>query len=217
GRLHLAFYRLVEYLSDEERRSTSVPGPTLALDVKRLMLRKFERKPLSSYYRYRARSGAVVVVDNSGSMSWLEDALSEVFSAAARRRDVEIYIAPNGHIEAKYDGRRVVEVDHEVAMTSIRRSGLPVIYFGDYDGANTPIMLSWTSRVFWVCPETRYLRFREHDWVEYDEESYKGFFARARNAAEVLHALEEFARGVTRTTLWIDPGLGDEDDPSPEE
>jgi hypothetical protein len=201
-----AIYRLIEYLSDETKNPSNIPSPSSVLNVKRLLLRPYERKPLSSYYYYRERSSVIIILDNSGSMNWLEDELNAFFNAALMRRDIELYIAPNGSIEKKYDfaEKRFHSISHEYGMQLIRASGLPVIYFGDFDGADTAVELSWTNRVFWVCPETRYEKFKYHDWVNYDEDDFKGFFGRAFDSEEIIEVLTIFSKNITRTRFWYD-------------
>ncbi|MDW7986547.1 MAG: hypothetical protein RMI88_04960, partial [Nitrososphaerota archaeon] len=55
--------------------------------------------------------------------------------------------------------------------------------------ANTPIKLSWSNKVYWFCPESRYRYFRSHDWVDYDEAKFKGMFFRVYDLDELLNAL----------------------------
>ena len=220
--LYLAFYRLVEYLSDEEKQPTLLPGPTLVLNVKKLMMRQYERKPLNAYYYFRTRSQVFLILDNSGSMTWLIDELDTFFKAALKRKDVIIYVAPNGHIEEYYNDKtkRFELIDHEDAIQQIIKSSLPVVYIGDFDGANTPIELSWTNRVYWICPETRYKYFSHHDWVgrcvkvdshdnckdfqPYYEDDFKGFFGRTFDDEEMMTVLKEFAKNVYKQRFWYD-------------
>ena len=220
--LYLAFYRLVEYLSDEEKQPTLLPGSTLILNVKKLMMRQYERKPINAYYYYRSRSQVVLILDTSGSMEWLIDELNTFFKAALKRKDVQIYVAPNGNIEEYYnDKTKLFEpIYHDYAIQQIIRSGLPIIYVGDFDGANTPIELSWNNRVYWICTETRYKYFSHHDWVgrclksgvfgecedfrPYHEDDFKGFFGRAFNDEEIIKVLKEFAKNVYKQRFWYD-------------
>ena len=220
--LYLTFYRLVEYLSDEEKQPTSLLSPTLVLNVKKLMMRQYERKPLNAYYYYRTRSQVVLILDNSGSMDWLMDELDTFFNAALKRKDVQIYIAPNGYIQQYYNdkAKRFEPIDHEDAIHRIVQSSLPVIYVGDFDGANTPIELSWTNRVYWICSETRYKYFVHHDWVgrclkedqdgdcidfkRYHEDDFKGFFGRTFNDKEMITVLKEFAKNIQKQRFWYD-------------
>jgi len=220
--LYLAFYRLIEYLSDEEKQPTLLPGSTLILNVKKLMMRQYERKPINAYYYYRSRSQVVLILDTSGSMEWLIDELNTFFKAALKRKDVQIYVAPNGNIEEYYnDKTKLFEpIYHDYAIQQIIHSGLPIIYVGDFDGANTPIELSWNNRVYWICTETRYKYFSHHDWVgrclkagvfgecedfrPYHEEDFKGFFGRAFNDEEIIKVLKEFAKNVYKQRFWYD-------------
>ena len=220
--LYLAFYRLVEYLSDEEKQPTLLPGQTLILNVKKLMMRQYERKPLDAYYYYRTRSQVILILDNSGSMTWLVTELNTFFKAALKRKDVQIYIAPNGHIEEYYNDKtkRFEVIRHEDAIQQIIKSSLPAIYVGDFDGANTPIELSWTNRVYWICTETRYMYFSHHDWVgrclevdsygnckvfrPYHEDDFKGFFGRTFDDEEMITVLKEFAKNIYKQRFWYD-------------
>ena len=220
--LYLAFYRLVEYLSDEEKQPTLLSGQMLILNVKKLMMRQYERKPLDAYYYYRTRSQVILILDNSGSMKWLVTELNTFFKAALKRKDVQIYIAPNGHIEEYYNDKtkRFEVIRHEDAIQQIIRSGLPVVYIGDFDGANTPIELSWTNRVYWICAETRYKYFTHHDWVgrclkvdnygncevfrPYHEDDFKGFFGRTFDDEDMIMVLKEFAKNVYKQHFWYD-------------
>ena len=204
--LYLTFYRLVEYLSDEEKHPTLLPGPTLVLNVKKLMMRQYERKPLNAYYYFRTRSQVVLILDNSGSMDWLMDELDTFFKAALKRKDVIIYVAPNGYIQQYYNDKtkHFELIGHEDAIHRIVQSSLPVVYIGDFDGANTPIGLSWTNRVYWVCPETRYKYFKHHGWVRYNEDDFKGFFGRTFDDEEMITVLKEFAKNVYKQRFWYD-------------
>jgi hypothetical protein len=205
-KLYLEFYKLIEYLSDEEKTLSNLPGSSMALNIKKLMFRQYEKKSLSYYYQYKNRSGVIIILDNSGSMTWLMKELNTVFNAAAKRRDAIIYIAPNGGIEAKYDSKtkRFEPINHYEAVEEIVKSGLPTIYIGDYDGADFPIELSHYTRVYWICTETRYYFFRSHGWISYNEEDFRGFFGRAFNEEEIIRVLQEFSRNITRQQYWYD-------------
>ena len=205
-RLYLELYKLIEYLSDEEKHLTPQPGRTMSLNVKRLMMRQYERKPLNAYYEYRSRSQVILILDNSGSMDWLVNELNTFFAVALKRKDVRIFVAPNGHIEMYYDykTKRFERIGHEDAVGRIKRSGLPVIYISDFDGANSAVELSWSNRVYWVCTETRFKFFRSHSWVDYDEDDFKGFFGRAFDVEEIITVLREFVKNVHKQRFWYD-------------
>jgi len=81
---------------------------------------------------------------------------------------------------------------------------LPVIYVGDFDGADTPIELSWSTRVYWVCTEKRYKYFRYHNGVRYNENNFKGFFGRAFDDKEIIAVLKEFVKNIQKQRFWYD-------------
>ncbi|MCY0881198.1 MAG: hypothetical protein OWS74_04310, partial [Firmicutes bacterium] len=205
-KLYLAFYRLVEYLADEEKTPSTVPGQSVMLNIRKLMFRQYEHKPVNSYYYYRARSQIILILDNSGSMDWLMEELNIFFNVALKRRDVQIYIAPNGEIVKYYDFRKkdFIEINHLDAMNQIRQSALPIIYIGDFDGANTPVELSWANRIYWICPETRYKYFSSHDWVNYNEDDFKGFFGRSFDDEEIIEVLQQFSKNIMKQRFWYD-------------
>ena len=218
--LHLELYRLIEYMSDEAKVLTPEPvSQTQSLNVKKLLFRQFEKKPLNDYYYYRERTETILVLDNSGSMQWLETTLNTFFTVALKRRDVQVFLAPNGVIEEEYNTktRQFEEIDHEIAMKKIIQSGLPVIYLGDFDGADTPIELSWHTKVYWICTETRYKYFEQHSWVSYHEEDFHGFFGRAWNIKEIIQVLQEFSKHIQQPHFWLDLHKDDIEEPEDDE
>ena len=200
-RLQTEFYRLVEMIADEKTKQFD---PSLAgslakaeYDVRRMALRRFEGKPPTYYKMPRVRESVVLILDNSGSMVPYANMLRALADIAAKRRDVEIYIAPNGHVEEEL---APVErpVDHGEFMR--RTAGRKVIYVGDFDGANTPIELSWRNDVIWIAPEERYRRFLSHNWVRYGEDKFKGTFIRAFSVDDILAGIRKALSGAK----WID-------------
>ncbi|MGC9084549.1 MAG: hypothetical protein ACP5ME_15415, partial [Anaerolineae bacterium] len=198
-----ALYGVLEMLA-EVKTHISDPSGSETWDMKKLMFRQFERRPLSHYKVSRIRESIVLLLDSSGSMEWWEEAVRAFADAALARGDVELYIAPNGHIEERVGPRGAEPVDHEEVMATLR--GRRIIYVGDYDGANTIIELSWANDVVWVCPESRYRRFRAHDWVNYDEIAYRGAFIRAYTIEEAISALR---RVVVDPHAWVDPHMAE--------
>jgi hypothetical protein len=200
-RLQTEFYRLIEMIAEEK---TKYFDPSLAgslakaeYNVKRMALRRFEGKPPTYYKMPRVRESVVLILDNSGSMVPYANMLRALADIAAKRRDVEIYIAPNGHVEEEL---APVErpVDHDKFMK--RTAGRKVIYVGDFDGANTPIELSWRNDVIWIAPEDRYRRFLSHNWVRYGEDRFKGTFVRAFSIDDILAGIKKALSGAK----WID-------------
>jgi hypothetical protein len=201
-RLQTEFYRLVEMIAEEKTKQfdPSLVAGSLAkaeYDVRRMALRRFEGKPPAYYKMPRVRESVVLILDNSGSMVPYANMLRALADVAARRRDVEIYIAPNGHVEEEL---APVErpVDHGEFMR--RTAGRKVIYVGDFDGANTPIELSWRNDVIWIAPEERYRKFLSHNWVRYGEDKFKGTFVRAFSIDDILAGIRKALSGAR----WID-------------
>jgi len=200
-RLQTEFYRVLEMLAEEKTKhfDPSLVGGLVKAeyDVKKMALRRYEGKPPTKYKAPRVREAVVLVLDNSGSMVEWADMLRAMAELAARRRDVEVYLAPNGYVEEQIAPVRR-RVNHGDFMKKM--SGRKIIYVGDFDGANTPIELSWRNEVIWIAPESRYRRFLSHSWVKYDEPKYKGAFIRTFTIDDTLKALKKVLGG----TKWID-------------
>jgi hypothetical protein len=192
------FYRLLELLMEERTKVFDSRGME-EYNVRKLILRPYEKKPLSHYIQARVKESIVVLLDNSGSMDWWAEELQLLASIALARKDVELYAVPNGTIQTRLTNRGYVPVDHAEVIKKLQ--GRRIVYVGDFDGANTPVELSWSNDVIWICPEMRYRRFKSHDWVDYTEEDFKGVFIRAWTLEEVFSALRKVDRFYN---LWID-------------
>jgi hypothetical protein len=192
------FYRFLEMVAEEK---TNVYDPVNAeeYNVKKLMFRPYEKKPLNYYKMSRIRDTVVLILDNSGSMAWWSMNIQILAELAMERNDVELYIAPNGYIEQAVHRGQFTSVSHSEVVK--RLHGRRIIYVGDFDGADTPIELSWHNDVIWVCPESRYKHFLQHDWVRYDESQFKGAFIRVFTLEEVFSA---FKRVLSNPRVWID-------------
>jgi hypothetical protein len=193
------FYRFIENFAEEKTKVFDVKSCD-EYNVKKLMFRRYQKRPLSYYKQSRIRDAIVLILDNSGSMDWWSENLQLLASLALDRKDIEVYIAPNGWIEERLlsNGHRHTVFHDDVVK---RLKGRRIVYVGDYDGADTPIMLSWFNDVIWICPEERYRRFRSHDWVHYDESYFKGVFIRAWTLQEMFQGLKRVCRFGN---LWID-------------
>ena len=193
------FYRFIEMIAEEKTR-TFDPMESSEYNIKKLMFRQYERKPLSSYKMSRVRESVVIILDNSGSMQWWADNLQVLAELAMKRNDVEVYLAPNGYIEEELYPKRQ-QVNHDEIMRRLRNRR--IIYVGDFDGADTPIELSWYNDVIWICPEERYIHFLEHDWVHYDESRFKGAFLRVFTLQELFSAFKKLLSAPT-LRFWYD-------------
>jgi len=193
------FWRLIELIAEEKTRAYDPMGSE-EYNIKKLMFRPYEKKPLSSYKMSRVRESVVILLDNSGSMRWWSDNLQILADLAMQRNDVEVYLAPNGHIEEMlYPKYQLVNHDDVIKRLRNRK----IIYVGDFDGADTPIMLSWYNDVIWVCPEERYLNFLDHDWVHYSEDRFKGAFLRVFTLQELFSAFKKLL-STPALKIWYD-------------
>jgi hypothetical protein len=97
--LQTEFYRLIEMIAEEETKQfDSLLRTKTKYNVKKMIMRRYEGKPPMRYKMSITREGAVLILDNSGSMTAWADMLTALAELAAQRRDVEIYVAPNGKI-----------------------------------------------------------------------------------------------------------------------
>uniref|UniRef100_A0A7J3MX68 VWA-like domain-containing protein n=1 Tax=Ignisphaera aggregans TaxID=334771 RepID=A0A7J3MX68_9CREN len=108
-------------------------------------MRRYTKKPLKSCMVSRVRDQVVLILDNSGSMDWWKENILEIADVAMKRKDVEIYIAPNGFIESRIENGEEVLMSDEEREELMKMTGRTIIYVGDFDGADTPIQLSWRN------------------------------------------------------------------------
>ena len=199
------FYRFIETFAEEKMKIFDNKHPE-EYNIKKLMLRKYQKKPLNYYKGNKIKDTVILILDNSGSMDWWSKNLRILSLIALQRDDIQIYIAPNGdiqHMITKYSN--YIPVYHPQVFKSLVNK--KIIYVGDFDGADTPIELSWHNEVIWICPETRYRRFLSHDWVHYSEDKFNGVFIRAYNLDEMFQGLKKITRYFK---LFIDFHINDE-------
>jgi hypothetical protein len=202
-KLSKALYDFIEYIADETKVFNNLSADYY--DPKKLMLRRYQGKSLNAAKSGKVRETIVVLLDNSGSMDWVREHVLETASALIQRHDAEIYFAPNGQVECQITKHGEVPVVHGNVINKIVTQQLKVLYIGDFDGAKTPIELSWKTKVFWLCPESRYRRFQSHRWISYDESAFRGFFARTYDAREMVQALKRFSGFAQFSRCWYDP------------
>ena len=195
------FYMLLELLAEEKLKLYD-PRSADEYNIYKMLLRRYEGRPPSYYRQSRVRDRIVLVLDDSGSMTWWAQNIAILAQLALTRDDINIFIAPNGHFEEMLTKRGPIPVSHSAVMRSL--AGRKVLYVGDYDGADTPILLSMRNQVIWICPEARYRRFRSHDWVHYDESDYRGAFLRVYNLDEMFYALRKLLSYQYVSRVWID-------------
>ena len=192
------FYSFIERIAEIKTKIEDPRGFDI-YSMKELMMRQYTKKTLNSCKVTRVKDSVVVVLDNSGSMNWWYDILNEIFEIMIRRRDVEVYIAPNGYFEERMTELGSERVYHDIIMR--RLNGRIIVYIGDYDGTDTPVLLSKKNRVYWFCNESRYRRFLSHGWVHYPESEFKGMWFRVYDKDDLKRALR-IASGQFRNKFF---------------
>ncbi|MEM1541216.1 MAG: hypothetical protein QW725_02970 [Ignisphaera sp.] len=142
--LRYRFYSFIEKIAEEETKIEDPRGYD-RYSMKMLMMRRYTKKPLKSCMVSRVRDQVVLILDNSGSMDWWKENILEIADVAMKRKDVEIYIAPNGFIESRIENGEEVLMSDEEREELMKMTGRTIIYVGDFDGADTPIQLSWRN------------------------------------------------------------------------
>ncbi|MEM0195883.1 MAG: hypothetical protein QXJ24_06180 [Thermoplasmatales archaeon] len=182
-RLKTAFYQFIERIAEQETKY-EIPGAS-RYSMKQIMLRKFNHKALSATKVDRIKDTVVVLLDTSGSMDWWADLLKSIATVLLQRDDIELYYAPNGNIESKVDKNW-----KEMPVKNVNLKDRTIVYIGDFDGGDVPVILSWNNKVYWFCNENRYDNFLDHDWMHYNEREFKGMFFKTYDGNDLLQALK---------------------------
>jgi len=143
-------------------------------DIDRLMNRKLNKYPLSTCKNSRERERLIFIVDTSPSCYKQAKFYSKLAMAAAERADVDIYDAPNSHVEKIYDGQtkrwkgcwvhglRTItddegfEIEYARNDWSERWKGRTIIFFGDWDGCENIGEGSRKNKVYFFCSTKEY-------------------------------------------------------------
>ena len=177
-KLRTLFQRFIERIAELETKY-EIPYGTERLSVKQLMKRTLNRKSLKSCYVDRYKDTVILLVDTSGSMDWWAEILSKITTIAMKRKDIEIYEAPNGiitrpikswkQLEEYYNWSEYEKFHEEFIKKTKNRV---IIYIGDFDGGDTPYILAQKNKVYWICNENRYWDTSDHDWCSHSLSEY---------------------------------------------
>ena len=176
------FYQTIDYIAEYKTKYEDFSGYD-ELSIREIIKRVMDKRALNKCYTTKIRETVYLILDNSGSMCWWAELLQQLSAIAERRKDVEIIIAPNGYCWDEQEAKKLEKLFKEQKKI--------IIYVGDFDGANTPIELSWKNRVYWICPEDRYYFFSSHNWVEYNENDFDGMFFRVFTENTLIKALKK--------------------------
>lgn len=131
-------------------------------DLKALSERRISKRKLTHCLQSREKDRVVLLLDSSGSCSDYAKFYKQISSLAANYGDIEMYDAPNGFIEKKWNTRTEKfehkpiqegkDGDYDYRWGKLR--GRTVIFFGDWDGWDHIFTNSYRCKIFWFHPKT---------------------------------------------------------------
>jgi hypothetical protein len=126
-------------------------------DAKKIMKRQVDNRPLHSCKKDYKQRKLALLVDTSPSCREEAILYSKIASGAMLRNDIDIFLCPNGHIDARFDRERMEFV------TDDRRKdwdldGRTILYFTDWDGVEQICHHSRSTNLYWFdnCDPTGY-------------------------------------------------------------
>ena len=141
-------------------------------DIEALMKRTFDRRPLAGCRQSREKVGVVLCLDNSGSCAEQAHLYAKFADAATKTGDVEMYLTPNGGTVARYDKKQGRWINDNTPWWEMR--GRTILFFGDFDGADAPVIASRRNKVYWFSNEGRYEEMNEHNWCSFSLADFRG-------------------------------------------
>ena len=154
-RIATTFARLVSKVAEDmsyQRR----PGDEF-WDPRKIMRRQIDNRPLQHCKMDYTKRRLALLVDTSPSCADEAVFYSKIASGAMLRDDIDIFLCPNGHIDAKFDPdpMRFVTDDRGPDWDL---EGRTVLYFTDWDGREQIVAHSRDCNLYWFdnCPPDRY-------------------------------------------------------------
>lgn len=211
--VNLLFERIAEELSYESEEGQ------VKWDAKKLLKRSIDKSiPLAKCKTSKKKEKIVLILDTSGSCKEQAGFYSQVAKVGADRDDVEIFLAPNGVLEYKYENGRWRPVGEEDMLPEARMNpeggnenwnnffkNRTIVFFGDYDAGDSVVEASWNNNVWWFSSEgitprwdadhgienrLGYLDLREHSWCHYGWEDFEGIYLESGTPEEFLKNLK---------------------------
>jgi len=154
-RIASMFARLVSKVA-EDMSYQRVPGDEF-WDPRKIMRRQIDRRPLQHCKMDYTKHRLALLVDTSPSCRDEAVFYSKIATGALLRDDIDIFLCPNGHIDATFDPgpMRFVEDDRGATWDL---EGRVVLYFTDWDGTDEIIEHSRDCTLYWFdnCPPSKY-------------------------------------------------------------
>ncbi|WP_251965893.1 hypothetical protein [Salinibacter ruber] len=154
-RIASMFARLVSKVA-EDMSYQQVPGDEF-WDPRKIMRRQIDRRPLQHCKMDYTKRRLALLVDTSPSCRDEAVFYSKVATGALLRDDIDIFLCPNGRIDAQFDPgpMRFVNDDRGAAWDL---EGRVVLYFTDWDGTDEIVEHSRNCTLYWFdnCPPSNY-------------------------------------------------------------
>jgi hypothetical protein len=126
-------------------------------DARQIMRRQIDRRPLRHCKKAYAKRRLALLVDTSPSCRDEAVFYSKIASGAMLRDDIDLFLCPNGRIDARLDpeSMRFVTDDRGADWDLDSRT---VLYFTDWDGADEIVEHARTCTLYWFdnCPPDDY-------------------------------------------------------------
>jgi len=155
-------------------------------DPRKIMRRQIDNRPLSHCKMDHTKRRLALLVDTSPSCRDEAVFYSKIASGAMLRDDIDLFLCPNGQIDAKFDPEPMRFVtDDRGADWNL--GGRTVLYFTDWDGTDEIVAHSRSCNLYWFdnCPPGDYwnsskerhqrvrLRYRGHHFHCPDSEVFR--------------------------------------------
>lgn len=161
-------------------------------DISAIMERRITHRPLSQCRNSRERDSVVLILDTSGSCLHMSQFFSAIADAAVRAGDVELYTAPNACLEYRKDKhgwQRVSDSHQSYGWERFNRR--TIIFFGDFDGGDAPVLASRHNKVYWFSCEDRYSDMDEHSWCSFTLADFRGKYYKCTSEEDFLRLVRK--------------------------
>jgi hypothetical protein len=126
-------------------------------DPRKIMRRQIDNRPLRHCKMDYTKRRLALLVDTSPSCRDEAAFYSKIASGAMLRDDIDIFLCPNGRIDARFDPEPMRFVDDDRGA-DWGLDGRTVLYFTDWDGADEIVTHSRACTLYWFdhCPPADY-------------------------------------------------------------
>ena len=126
-------------------------------DPRKIMRRQIDNRPLRHCKMDYTKRRLALLVDTSPSCRDEAVFYSKIASGAMLRDDIDIFLCPNGRIDARFDPEPMRFVDDDRGA-DWALDGRTVLYFTDWDGADEIVTHSRACNLYWFdnCPPADY-------------------------------------------------------------